>query len=162
LAAASQGLVADALGRNSHHHHQEVTEISKTVLVYSTILGTVLAGLLWIGFSTEFLLTLFTSNAETQADLMDIALLIVLAQPLNSLVFAADGVLQGAAEFPYQAKSMAVSAAVAGIFYVTLQEMHWSDALFQVWSALIALQFMRGVTSAYKIVDRNGPIRLLE
>ncbi|KAG7342624.1 MATE efflux family protein [Nitzschia inconspicua] len=159
LAAASQGLVADALGRNSH---RQVTDISKTVLVYSVVLGSGLATLLWIGFSTRFLLTLFTTNVETQSDLMDIAVLIVLAQPLNSLVFAADGVLQGASEFPYQAKSMAVSATVAGLLFVTIQAMHVSDELFQVWSALIALQFMRGVTSAYKIVDRDGPTRLLE
>jgi hypothetical protein len=54
-------------------------------------LGSVLATFLWVGFSTQFLLKLFTSNVETQADLMDLTTMIILAQPLNSLVFAADG-----------------------------------------------------------------------
>ena len=159
LAAASQGLVADALGRENQ---AAVKDVSKTVLVYSLGLGSILAAFLWIGFSTHFLLNLFTSQETTQADLLDIAALLIFSQPLNSIVFAADGILQGASEFPYQAKSMALSAFVAGSFFWILVSVGETDQLFDVWAALICLQLMRGLTSAYKIVDQDGPIHLLE
>ena len=42
-------------------------------------------------------------------NMREILPLIVLAQPLNALVFAADGVLQGASEFPFQARAMVLS-----------------------------------------------------
>lgn len=159
LAAASQGLVADAIGRKAD---DDVREISKTVFVYSAFLGVFLAGLLYIGFyPTESLIGFFTSDEGTQKALLEIAFLIVVSQPLNSLVFAADGVLQGASEFPYQAKSMALSGFVGSLVFFGLQSTGQCDNLFAVWASLICLQLMRGITSAVKIVDDNGPIRLL-
>jgi putative MATE family efflux protein len=158
LAAASQGLVADGLGREDQ---EDVKDVSKTVLLYSTGLGLLLATLLQIGLSTGFLLGLFTSDASTQEALAEILEVIIIAQPLNSLVFAADGILQGASEFPYQAKSMALSGGVAALSFVFLQSLSAGDTLVHVWIALIALQFMRGATSAVKIIDRDGPIKLL-
>jgi putative MATE family efflux protein len=158
LAAASQGLVADGLGRNDQ---EDVKEVSITVLRYSIVLGVILASLLQIGYSTGFLLDFFTSDEGTQAALSEILTIIVLAQPLNSIVFAADGVLQGASEFTYQAKSMFLSAGTAAIAFVLLQGLDFTDTLVDVWIALITLQLMRGLTSAVKIVDNQGPIRLL-
>jgi len=158
LAAASQGLVADALGRSND---RDVRDISKTVFVYSSVLGFLLAGLLFVGFySTDFLVGFFTSDSGTQTALLEIASLLVVSQPLNSLVFAADGVLQGASEFPYQAKSMIISGSVATVCFFALQSTGQSDNLFNVWAAIICLQLMRGITSAVKIVDNEGPIRL--
>ena len=40
---------------------------------------------------------------------------------MNSFVFAADGVLQGASEFRYQAGSMALSVAIAILTFVGLE-----------------------------------------
>jgi Na+-driven multidrug efflux pump len=158
LAAASQGLVADAIGRKDTI---DVHDISKTVFVYSAVLGFLLSGLLFVGFySTDFLIDFFTSDTGTQNALLEIAGLIIFSQPLNSLVFAADGVLQGASEFPYQAKSMLISGFVTAIFFWILQTTGQSDKLFNVWAALICLQLMRGITSAVKIFDENGPIKL--
>ena len=160
LAAASQGLVADAIGRKDTI---DVHDISKTVFVYSAVLGLLLSGLLFVGFySTHFLVDFFTSDTGTQNALLEIAGLIIFSQPLNSLVFAADGVLQGASEFPYQAKSMLISGFVTAIFFWTLQTTGELDKslLFNIWAALICLQLMRGITSAVKIFDRNGPIKL--
>lgn len=159
LAAASQGLVADAFGREAPN---DVRDISKTVFVYSSYLGVLLAGVLFVGFyPTDFLVNFFTSDEGTQRALLEIAALLVVSQPLNSLVFAADGVLQGASEFPYQAKSMALSGLVGSVIFVGLQSTGKVDNLFGVWAALIGLQMMRGITSAVKIVDENGPINLL-
>ena len=159
LAAASQGLVADAIGREAPG---DVRNISKTVFVYSSFLGILLAGVLFVGFyPTDFLVGFFTSDDGTQKALLEIASLLVISQPLNALVFAADGVLQGASEFPYQAKSMALSGLFGSVVFVALESTGRVDNLFGVWAALLGLQLMRGVTSAVKIVDDGGPIRLL-
>lgn len=160
LAAASQGLVADALGRRAP---DDVKAISRTVLVYSSYLGLLLAGVLFVGFyPTDFLANLFTSDAGTQDALLEIASLLVVSQPLNTLVFAADGILQGASEFPYQAKSMALSGLVGSIIFGAVESTGKFDNLVGVWVALIGLQAMRGITSAVKIVDKKGPIQLLQ
>jgi putative MATE family efflux protein len=160
LAAASQGLVADALGRRDA---PEVLDLAKTVFLYSLYLGAALALLLQVGTWTHGLLDLFTEDTVTRSSLGRILPLIVAAQPLNALVFAADGVLQGAAEFPFQAKAMAVSGFTACATFVVLEGVQPSDVdtLVHVWSALIALQVMRGLTSLWKLVDRDGPINLL-
>jgi len=159
LAAASQGLVADAIGREAP---VDVRNISKTVFIYSSYLGVLLAGVLFVGFyPTNFLIDLFTSDEGTKRALLEIASLLVISQPLNSLVFAADGVLQGASEFPYQAKSMVLSGLVGSGIFLGLQSTGQFDNLLGIWVALIGLQAMRGITSAIKIVDDNGPIRLL-
>lgn len=166
LAAASQGLVADALGR---HDRNGVLDVTRTIFRYSLGLGLVLAGLLQLAFSANLLLELFTADLATQDSLRAILPLIILAQPLNALVFAADGVLQGASEFPFQAKAMAISGLAAVGTFVALEAMMESgttsaastDTLVHVWLALIALQMMRGLTSLWKLVDANGPINVL-
>ncbi len=158
LAAASQGLVADSIGRNDP---ESVRDISRTVFVYSAGLGVILASLLQIGDSTGFLLNFFTSDTGTQQALSEILTIIVLAQPLNSIVFAADGILQGASEFAYQSKTMALSAVTSAVTFFALQKFGHADTLVDVWLALITLQLMRGLTSAVKILDKDGPIRLL-
>lgn len=158
LAAASQGLVADALGRDSQ---EDARDISITVFWYSLVLGLILAVGLWVGDANHFLLDLFTSDKATQVELSEILTIIIFAQPLNSLVFAADGVLQGAAEFPFQAKAMAVSASTALIYFMAIQG-NGGDVLVDVWLALIALQAMRGLTSLYKLAEKDGPINLLK
>lgn len=159
LAAASQGLVADALGRNDP---RGVRDVSNTVFRYSLVLGLSLASLLQIGEWTNWIFELFTQDPSTRMAMGEILPLIVLAQPLNALVFAADGVLQGASEFPFQAKSMAISGFTAVTTFVAL-EMGGNnvDTLVHVWTALIVLQLMRGLTSLYKLLDRDGPINLL-
>jgi putative MATE family efflux protein len=158
LAAAAQGLVADALGRRDA---AEVVGLSSTICRYSGYLGLLLALLLQLGTGTHWLLDVFTNDADTRAALDRILPLMVAAQPLNALVFAADGVLQGAAEFPFQARAMALSGLTAVGTFVVLEAMPDVDTLVQVWSALIALQVMRGLTSLWKLVDRDGPINLL-
>lgn len=166
LAAASQGLVADALGRKDA---QAVVDVSNTIFVYSLILGLALAAILQIGTSTGLLLDIFTQDGTTKDALYSILPLIVVAQPLNSLVFAADGVIQGASEFSFQAGAMIISGATAVGTFALLEMMASGggggasspDTLFNVWVALIALQLMRGLTSLYKLVDARGPINLL-
>ena len=153
LAAASQGLVADALGRKDL---QGARDVAKTVFLYSAVLGLFLAALLQVGESTGFLFDIFTQDPAIQSALGEILPLIVLAQPLNALVFAADGVLQGASEFPFQAKAMALSGLTAVSTFLALEVGTPDvDTLVHVWSALIALQAMRGLTSFWKLLKRD-------
>jgi Na+-driven multidrug efflux pump len=159
LAAASQGLIADALGRQDS---DGVLDVSITIFAYSFVLGMALALVLQIGASTHWLMDLFTQDPLTQGALGRILPLIVVAQPLNALVFAADGVLQGAAEFPFQARAMLVSGLTAVATFLALETLGSDvDTLVHVWAALIALQTMRGLTSLWKLIDSNGPINLL-
>ena len=159
LAAASQGLVADAVGRKDP---EGVVDVSKTIFAYSLYLGFFLAGILQIGYSTGFLFELFTQDSLTRTSLSHILPLIVLTQPINALVFAADGVIQGASEFSFQAVAMVASGITAvGTFVLLEMGGNNTDTLVHVWIALIALQLMRGITSLWKLVDANGPINLL-
>ena len=160
LAAASQGLVADALGRNSK---ADARDIAKTVFAYSLGLGLTLGSALYIGTASKFLLDFFTQDTSTQQELARILPLIIFSQPLNSYVFATDGVVEGASEFTFQAQSMALSVGVTSIVFFTLQAMGYSDGdtLVQVWTALIVLQLMRGVTASWKIAQKDGPIEIL-
>ena len=160
LAAASQGLVADALGRNSK---ADARDIAKTVFGYSLGLGLTLGSALYIGTASNFLLDFFTQDASTQQELARILPLIIFSQPLNSYVFATDGVIEGASEFTFQAQSMALSVGVTSGVFLTLQTMGYSDGdtLVQVWTSLIVLQLMRGVTASWKIAQQDGPIEIL-
>lgn len=120
-----------------------------------------MAVLLQVGESTNWLLNIFTDNMSTQAALREILPLIFLAQPVNALVFAADGILQGASEFPFQAKAMALSCLFAMGTFAALEVGGANlDTLFNVWTALISLQVMRGLTSLYKLAEKEGPINL--
>lgn len=198
LAAASQALVADRLGREdagrylgfallnnrfcfyrrSVSHGMEwcflslqqyvdgVRGVSKTVFGYSLILGFILAGILGVGNYTGFLLSLFTEDKLTQDALKPLLLLLIVAQPLNSFVFAADGVLQGASAFSYQAKSMILSVLVAFASFFCFQHFasngsESGSTLIFVWYSLVILQLMRGVTSLWKLLEANGPIDAL-
>lgn len=159
LAAASQGLVADALGRRDL---VDAREISKTVFLYSTVLGFSLGAFLQLGESSGILFEVFANNEAIRFALRNILPVIVFAQPLNALVFSADGVLQGASEFPYQARSMALSSTCALTTFLLLQKLsNEADTLIHVWIALLILQFMRFVTSLWKLTDKDGPIDLM-
>ena len=133
-------------------------------------LGLTLSTCLWVGTASGFLIEFFTSDDVTRKELGKLLTIVILAQPLNSFVFAADGVLQGAGEFTYQAKSMAFSVISAFAMFALLEYssfglelLRWgdNDTLVNVWCALITLQAMRGITSFVKVVEKMGPIDLL-
>mmetsp|Transcript_14576 Transcript_14576/g.20794 ORF Transcript_14576/g.20794 Transcript_14576/m.20794 type:complete len:710 (-) Transcript_14576:77-2206(-) len=173
LAAASQALVADRLGRQDPIG---VRIISNSVLAYGLVLGCILSLSLQLSRNLHILPELFTHDTDTMLALAPLLTVIIWAQPLNSLVFVADGVLQGASEFAFQAKSMVLSVIVAASSFVLLERtasaastststdtlFHVSDSmLLHVWLSLIVLQLMRALTSAWKLMDREGPIDLL-
>jgi putative MATE family efflux protein len=159
LAAAAQGLIADKLGRNDP---VGVREVSRAVFQYSFVLGLGLAVVLQLGESTSVVFDLFTRDSQTKDALATILPLLIFTQPLNALVFAADGILQGASEFAYQARSMALSCATGAAcfwFFESGSESH-QDILIHIWLGMVGLQAMRGLTSAWKVFEAEGPIDL--
>lgn len=60
--------------------------------------------------------------------------------------------MEGAAEFTFQVQNMVVSFAIAPSLYLALQGIEYSngDTLVQVWTALLALQF---VTASSKLAQ---------
>jgi len=163
LATASQALVADGIGREDA---ESVRTVSQTVFSWGLALGLSLSAILWVGTESNFLTDFFTADEGTRLELTKLLTIVTLAQPLNSFVFAADGVLQGAEEFPYQAKSMALSvltafAVFAALEYTPLLGASDGDTLVHVWLGLIALQSMRALTSFVKLIEKQGPIDLL-
>lgn len=167
LATASQALVADGIGRGDD---AAVKQISATVFQWGLVLGLGLSLILWLGTESGFLIEFFTGDQSTRIELGKLLAIVIFAQPLNSFVFAADGVLQGAEEFVYQAKSMALSvlfgiSIFAILEYTVVGQTFLSgngDTLVHVWYGLIALQSMRGLTSFVKLVDERGPIDLFD
>ena len=125
---------------------------------------------MWVGTSSGFLIDFFTADEGTRIELSKLLTIVILAQPLNAFVFAADGVLQGAEEFTYQAKTMALSVLSAFAMFAVLEYTTFgqdtllrgdTDTLVNVWYGLITLQAMRGITSLVKLVEVPGPIDLL-
>lgn len=167
LATASQALVADGMGRGDA---DAVRGVSQTVFYWGLILGLTLSTCLWVGTASGFLVDFFTSDEGTRIELGKLLTIVILAQPLNSFVFAADGVLQGAEEFGYQARAMAFSVGSAFAMFAVLEHTAFGqeiilggdgDTLVNVWYGLITLQAMRGITSLVKLVEAPGPINLL-
>jgi Na+-driven multidrug efflux pump len=161
LAAASQVLVADATGRGDP---AQVRHLSGLVMRYGLILGAVLAALLQLGFSTGILLELFTpEHSSTAVALLPLVPILVFVQPLNAMVFTLDGVLQGASQFPYQAKSMVLSVGGGIAALLILNQFDTdSNTLVHVWESFCVLQMGRLITSLHKMVDKEGPINILE
>ncbi len=125
---------------------------------------------LWVGTTSGFLIVFFTSNDVTRIEMGKLLMIVILAQPLNLFVLAADRVLQGAGEFTYQAKSMALNVVSAFAMFAVLEYTSYgckmlrgndSDTLVLVWYALITLQAMRGITLLVKVVETTGPVNLL-
>ncbi len=151
LAAASQALISDAFARNDT---DGIRNICKSIFMYSLALGSFLSVLLYLSNESGVLFTIFTNDKPTQESLKNIILILTLSQPLNAYVFAADGILQGASEFVYEAKSMMLSASVAVVCFFLLEASTGTanDALDNVWYALVSLMGMRGLTATYKIM----------
>jgi len=153
LAAAAQALVADALGRDDMPFLRNLTQ---TLISYATILGLGLAILLQLGNISGFLLSFFTTDRSTQEALSPILNILILSQPLNAIVFTADGILQGASQFSYQAKGMLLSVATATASFVALQHIippGQESTLIHVWQAFVILQITRLLTSVFKLAQ---------
>ncbi|GMH56110.1 hypothetical protein TL16_g02060 [Triparma laevis f. inornata] len=100
------------------------------------------------------------NDAEVMEGVASVLPIVVLCQPLNGAVFVADGVLQGANEFDYEAKAMATSVAFA-VTFIALAEGLGLDGttLVHVWEGMAILQASRAITTLARIKGFGGIIK---
>lgn len=156
IGSAAQTLVAEEIGR-------EGNPISKADVALE--LGVKAGGLLLVAatvfcYGFDGVAALTHNNAEVMEGVASVLPIVVLCQPLNGAVFVADGVLQGANEFDYEAKAMATSVAVA-VTFIALAEGLGLDGttLVHVWEGMAILQASRAITTLARIKGFRGIIK---
>ncbi len=109
LAIAAQALVAKLRGASPEMARQAV----RRLLFWGLLLGVLLVPLLAV--SGRLILALFTPEPAVQKAALRVWPVVVLATPLNALVFVLDGIFMGLERFRLQAGVMVV-AALTGLF----------------------------------------------
>ncbi|CAN0463324.1 unnamed protein product, partial [Discosporangium mesarthrocarpum] len=109
------------------------------------------------------------------AEVAPLITVVGLMQPLNSFVFAGDGVLQGSQDFVYEALSMVTSGTVAIAYVAACSGGFWANAstatavgagsgagLIDVWVGICVLQACRALTfSARYWLDPRSPLAVV-
>jgi len=141
LAVAAQALVSKHLGRDDE---ATARRVSNRLLQWGLAVGIALGLGFWA--LRPVLPHFFSSDPATVRALLDVYLFVVVLQPLNGLVFVGDGIYMGAEEFPYLAKAMIGTAAVAGGLLLLVNPLGWG--LSGVWWGITALMVGRVMTLA--------------
>ncbi len=153
LAIAAQALVGKYRGSGDR---AAVLEISDRLLVLGGGVGLMLAGGLWL--LAPVIGSWFTGDAGVLLEFDQAFWLVVMIQPLASLVFVWDGVFIGAGDFTFLAGAMAASALVSGTVLVLVIPFGWG--LAGVWWGIVVLLLARLVTLAWRRVAARSPLRL--
>lgn len=154
---AAQGLVADALGRGDRLRGRELSQL---LIKWGVALGGVLA----VFYATAQILQpdvlprFFTEDQGILDKVHPIVWLIAIMQPINGLVNVGGGVLQGAQDFTYQVLTMGLSALFAGSLFFLLRD----EGLTAVWETLLAFQVMRAILFAYRFIEPQGPLSIVQ
>lgn len=139
LADAAKTLVPRYLGKDQRHHAKQA---ANRALLWGTVVG---VGLGVVFFVLQPLLPrLFTDDPEVIRVVLMIFPFIILAQPLNGLVFVWDGIFMGLEQWSFLALAMAISAGVAAAVLLLVLPLGWG--LMGVWWGLITLMVMRALT----------------
>ena len=137
LAVAGQAMVGSTVPRSI----EDAAVIARRLLVLGIGLG--------IGFAAAlaavapWLPLWFTDDAGVIAAVRSVYVLVVVMQPLNAAVFVWDGIVIGASDFTYLAKSMVVAMAVASGLLLAVLPLNWG--LAGVWWAILTLMVVRAV-----------------
>jgi putative MATE family efflux protein len=150
LAVAGQTLAAKHLGAN---RADKAYQMGKTLVLCGCVAGLI--------FGTSYMLcknpliALFTKSPEVAEILSPtIFLLLALFQPINGVVFAADGFLIGAHDTRFLMRAMLVGA--LGIFVpIAWISLHWEFGLIGVWTGLSLLMAWRLVTNLFRFFSRR-------
>jgi hypothetical protein len=146
LAIAAQVLVSQQLGAG---HVQRARDLAVRVLVWSTLTGALLA-LATLALS-GVLPRAFTDNAAVLARISSIWPIFALMQPLNSAVFALDGILIGAGDTRYLMRAMLASSAL-GFVPLALVSHALGWGIVGVWLAIVAFLLARLLTCAARFL----------
>eukprot|EP00898_Chlorokybus_atmophyticus_P003944 jgi/Chlat1/4550/Chrsp29S04457 len=151
LAIAGQSLVAVELGQG---RVREGRAVADRLLFFGGLLGVSIS--LLYSVSSPWLPSLFTHEPEVIRQVMEILPIVIIMQPLNSVVYVLDGVLVGASDFNFIAVAMV--AATAGTASALALVEPLDLGLAGVWSALVVLMLGRAGTLAFRYTARDGPL----
>ncbi len=141
LAIAAQALVAKYRGEDP----ALARRASDRLLFWGLVFGVLLALLLAV--FREPLPRLFTPDPGVLAEIRRVWPLVVLATPLNALVFVWDGIFMAAERFRFLAGAMVLAAAVGVLFFFAALAFGWG--LVGVWWGMVATNVVRALTLAW-------------
>ncbi len=154
LEVAGQVLVAEATGTDGDGSvRPRAIATTRRILRMSLVVGSV-AGVVVLAVRTS-LPGLFTDDPAVAAVATAGLLWVAVAQPLNSVVFALDGILVGADDLRYMAASMAT----VGLLYATAAVgVVATDApLTAVWVLLVGFMVARGAFTGSRVLWAGWP-----
>ncbi len=147
LAIAAQTLTGAALGMGSVYRARGV---GRLVVLYSTAVAAVLAGLFALGF--RFIPRLFTQDASVLAAMEWPWWILILMIIGGGVVFALDGVLLGAADAVYL-RNATIASVVLGFLPGVWLSLFFEAGLTGVWCGLLAFIFIRMVAVLWRFTS---------
>ncbi len=150
IAVAGQTLAAKYLGEN---RPDKAYQMGKTLILCGCAAGLIF-GLGYL-LLKQPLIALFTRSPEV-VEVLGVAIFLLLAlfQPLNGIVFTADGFLIGAHDTRFLMRAMLVGA--LGIFIpVAWISLKWELGLLGVWTGLSLLMAFRLATNLFRFFSRR-------
>lgn len=148
LAIAGQAMIGKTFGVAV----EDAAAISRRLLVLGVWSGAALGLVLLL--VAPWLPGWFTDDAGVLDSLRGVYPFLIVMQPLNALVFVWDGIIIGAADFAYLARSMVVSSVVGLVALSLVLPMGWG--LAGVWWAIVVLMIGRAATLLWW--QLNGPL----
>ena len=148
FAIAGQAMIGKTLGVAV----EDAAAISRRLLVLGVWSGAALG--LALLMVAPWLPGWFTDDAGVLESLRGVYPFLIVMQPLNALVFVWDGIIIGAADFAYLARSMVVSSVVGLVALSLVLPMGWG--LAGVWWAIVVLMIGRAATLLWW--QLNGPL----
>ncbi len=143
VAIAGQALTGKWLGRGDTKQARDAT---RRMIEIDFAVGAVMG--LVVLILREPLAALFTGDAAVSAVVTFLLIHLALQQPMNGVVFALDGILIGAGDFTYLAKSMvfaaAVFAALIAVAVILDAGIGW------IWAAISVLMAVRLVALVHR------------
>jgi len=141
LAIAAQALVAKYRGEDP----QRAKQAADRLLFWGLVSGVLLALLLIV--LAEPLPRLFTPDPKVLAAVREVWPVVVLATPLNALVFVWDGIFMAAERFRFLAGAMVLAALVGVLFF--FGALAFGLGLVGVWWGMAATNAVRALTQAW-------------
>mmetsp|Transcript_14816 Transcript_14816/g.24124 ORF Transcript_14816/g.24124 Transcript_14816/m.24124 type:complete len:561 (-) Transcript_14816:106-1788(-) len=157
LAIAAQTVLAQALSKG---RPEAAMETIKKIISWSIGTGVFLGTAVWLSF--DEIAGLFTRDIGVQEKIQSMLPFVAVSMPFASVAFTLDGVLYGARDFQFAARTMfaASSVAIVSMIIGTLTESQ-SDDVFFIWGGFLGLMLTRVLVISRRLRDRNGPFSSL-
>jgi putative MATE family efflux protein len=148
LAIAGQALIGKLLAVD----RRSAAGVSVRLLWLGAVFGVAVS--LMLLAARPWLPSWFTSDPDVVAAIESIYPFLVVMQPINALVFVWDGVIIGATDFGYLARTMAAASSAAAVILLAVGPMAWG--LAGVWWSVAALMLGRLAAAAWW--QARGPL----